>query len=224
MLHSVSHSDSGISRNVSSSSAQMPGMGWKGRNTFITPCTPPNSSLIPQAYLLQACPYSQNTFLQRSSLSTVLSLWVCPATPPPIALSHPIWAPVSHHPQSSSPTLLLLFWIPLFAKQLWGKSKEFHFSGDQMFIFGKGVFENMQMFPVVLAKTSHPQELDSLYLPTRRKALWCSDSFWRQYEQNYLLGYIHSDFCFSNLIPLWLDHHIPKIRINHLSITFCLNY
>lgn len=93
MLHSVSHSDTGISRSVSSSSAQMPGIGWKGRNTFITPCTPPDSSLIPQAYLLQACPYSQNTFLlQRSSLSTVLSLWICPATPPPIALSHPIWA------------------------------------------------------------------------------------------------------------------------------------
>lgn len=152
MLHSASHSDTGISRNVLPSSAQMPGMGWEGRNTFITPCTPCDSSLVPQAYLLQACPYSQNTFLQRSILSMVLYLWVCPATLPPATLpSAPfraiIWAPVSHHPQSFLPTLLL-FWILLIANQLGGKSRAFHFSGDQMFTFGKGVFESVQMLPL----------------------------------------------------------------------------
>lgn len=146
MLYSVSQSDTGIPRNVLSSSAQMPVMGWWGRNAFIIPCTPQDSSFLPQTYLSQAYPDSQDTFLKRSTVSVVLSLWGCPAIPAPVTFSIPSGPQLRFVLKAVH--LLSFSEFPSWLNQLWVKSKSFHFSGDQMFILGMAVFENVQMLPL----------------------------------------------------------------------------
>lgn len=89
-------------------------------------------------YLLQACPYSQNTFLQRSSLLPPSGFASLPLLPLPLHISSRPQFPIILKGFLTT----LLFWIPLIANQLWGKSRAFHSSGDQTFICGKGIFES----------------------------------------------------------------------------------
>lgn len=95
-------------------------------------------------YLLQARHYSQNTFLQRSSVLPPSGFASLPPLPSPLHISSRPQFPIT---LKGFLTTLLLFWIPLIANQLWGKSRAVHSFGDQTFIFGKGIFASLRMLP-----------------------------------------------------------------------------